>query len=364
MSFMSRIAPVAALTLALSTPLVARAQTLKVGDPAPQLTVSKWVKGAPVKSLADGKVHVVEFWATWCGPCKTSIPHLTELAKQFKGKADFTGVSVWEQDQTLVAPFVKQMGDKMNYNVAMDIVPAGAKGGEGAMAKGWMTAAGQNGIPTAFVVDKTGKIAWIGHPMDNLDGVVSKVIAGSFDARAEADRKAAEQAQQAALVTKAKGIMALVQSGKTDEAMTQYAALKQENPALALNFAMGGLYPTLINADGKAAQAFAKQLSENEAKGNAMMLNALAWPMVAPDSKLTNPDYALAVSLAEQAVAAGKKPDPMIMDTLATAYFKNGDKAKAIETEAKAVALLNADPTADAATKKEMTERLAEFKKG
>ena len=59
------------------------------------------------------------------------------------------------------------MGDKMDYRVAMDKVPDGdVRGQNGAMAKNWMIAAGQNGIPTAFIVDRDSKIAWIGHPME------------------------------------------------------------------------------------------------------------------------------------------------------------------------------------------------------
>ena len=161
-----------ALTLAAAALMAALSfgqdspKPLMVGDPAPNLKISKWVKGAPVTEFEKGKLYVVEFWATWCGPCLKSIPHLTDLAKKYKDKVDFVGVSVWEEDQKNVEPFVQTMGDKMSYNIAMDQLPsATASGNDGEMANNWMKAAGQNGIPTAFIVDKDGKIAWIGHPM-------------------------------------------------------------------------------------------------------------------------------------------------------------------------------------------------------
>src|SRR3954463_3704223 len=90
--------------------------TLKVGDPAPKLSIDKWVKGEPVKEFEKGKVYVVEFWATWCGPCKVSIPHVTKLQAKFKDKGLVViGVDVWERDLAKVEPFVTEMGDKMNY---------------------------------------------------------------------------------------------------------------------------------------------------------------------------------------------------------------------------------------------------------
>ena len=106
----------------LSLTTIAEAK-LKVGDAAPEIKVAKWVKGSAVKSFEKGKVYVVEFWATWCGPCRTSIPHLTEMAKKFKDKATFTGVSVWERGEDIekqVTDFVENMGEKMDYNVALD----------------------------------------------------------------------------------------------------------------------------------------------------------------------------------------------------------------------------------------------------
>src|SRR6266496_2809892 len=72
-----------------------------------------------------------------------------------------SGQNVWERDEELVAPFIKKMGSQMTYRVGLDTV----EGEQARMAQTWMEAAGQNGIPAAFVVDKRGIIAWIGHPI-------------------------------------------------------------------------------------------------------------------------------------------------------------------------------------------------------
>ena len=69
--------------------------TLQIGDDAPGLQYSKWVKGTPVTSFEKDRMYVLEFWATWCGPCKAAMPHLSELAKKYEDKATFMGVNIW-----------------------------------------------------------------------------------------------------------------------------------------------------------------------------------------------------------------------------------------------------------------------------
>src|SRR6185436_18690534 len=119
-----------------------QAANLKVGDPAPKLQVSKWVQGDPVKEFDRDKTYIVEFWATWCGPCRVSIPHLNEIHTKFKDKGLVViGQDCWERDTSLVEPFIKKMGDKMTYRVALDAVSEESE--KGRMAQTWMEAAGQ-----------------------------------------------------------------------------------------------------------------------------------------------------------------------------------------------------------------------------
>lgn len=144
---------------------------LKVGDKAPALTIDKWLKGEEVKGFEKGKVYVVEFWATWCPPCVASIPHLTELQKKHKdaviigvaGSERGSGNSVEQKLKT----FIKDQGTKMEYRVAYE------SGGK--MGQNWLRAAGQNGIPCAFIVDHEGKLAYIGHPM-GMDGALDTAM--------------------------------------------------------------------------------------------------------------------------------------------------------------------------------------------
>ncbi len=159
---------------------------LNPGDPAPELKVGKYLKGEPVARFEPGRVYVVEFWATWCGPCVAGVPKLTELQKKYP---DITviAVGVWETAADGGAEFVRGKGDAIGYRVATDSVPAGKDAQSGHMAEAWLGAAGLSSIPAAFVVGKTGRVDWIGHP-DTLADAVPLARAGKLDT--DANRKA------------------------------------------------------------------------------------------------------------------------------------------------------------------------------
>jgi thiol-disulfide isomerase/thioredoxin len=150
------------------------ANLAKLGTPAPALTGLEWVKNGPVE-MKPGTVYVVEFWATWCPPCRVTIPHLTELQHKYKDKnLVIVGISTEKMDK--VKPFVEQKGEEMDYAVAVDRT--------GAVSGGYMDAFGRNTIPSAFVVDAAGKIVWVGHPMDKMEAVLERALAGASPAQA------------------------------------------------------------------------------------------------------------------------------------------------------------------------------------
>lgn len=143
--------------------------SLQNNGKAKELSVSKWVKGGPV-DVTDGKnVYVLEFWATWCPPCRQSIPHLTAMQKKYKDQGVvFIGIS--DEKAEVVEPFVAEQGAQMDYVVAIDR--------NRATYENYMSAHGQQGIPCAFLIDKEGQIAWIGHPMflDILDTPLKQLL--------------------------------------------------------------------------------------------------------------------------------------------------------------------------------------------
>ncbi|MEM9373320.1 MAG: TlpA disulfide reductase family protein [Planctomycetota bacterium] len=161
---------------------------LWIGTKAPALQLAHFPRGEAITSFEPGQTYVVEMWATWCGPCIAAFPHLAELQKKYAGDLNVIGVNIWERAEgderiELVEDFVAEHTE-MQYTVAIE---------EGtAMADSWMKPAGRNGIPSAFIVDGTGRVAWMGHPM-TMDEPLEQIINGNFDTEAAADKVWNEQ---------------------------------------------------------------------------------------------------------------------------------------------------------------------------
>jgi thiol-disulfide isomerase/thioredoxin len=337
----------------------APAKELGIGDPAPKLAVKEFVKGPAVTTFERGRIYVLEFWATWCGPCRDAIPHLTELQKKYPAVV-FIGVSVLEENPGKVRPFVAEMGKKMDYRVAIDAVPQGKGPEQGAMAQGWIEAADQDGLPATFIVDGTGNVAWLGHPMD-LDAPLAKIVAGQWDLKAAAAEARKEKEQQRRLESLAPLIAKGLESGQPKEPLQAIDKAIAEDPQLE----EGLVLPKFALLEGKGgdvdkALAYGQKVLDTTFKADFRVLNLLAWAVVDPEAKV-KPD----ARLVKLALAAAQRADEMvkgksadIADTLARAYFVSGDYTRAVETAKRAVQLAGQGPESA-----ELKERLEEYER-
>ncbi len=305
---------------------------LLVGDPAPALDVKEWVQGEPVRSFAAGQVYVVEFWATWCGPCRRAIPHVNQLQNEYGDKVRFVGVSIWENDHDLVKPFVEKMGEDMQYTVGADVVK------DGAMARTWMHAAGERGIPAAFIVDGTGKVAWIGHPM-SIDEPLAQVVAGEWDLAAAAKSHRAAKMTEMRQARAREAVAAAREAGDHEAMLRAIDEAVAQFPELGNQFAMDRFYALLHGGHAEKSSAYGRELVDGVFSKSAGALNAIAWMIVDPDAELKHRDVELALLAGEKACELTEWENPAVLDTFAMALFRAGRLDEAIEYQEKAVKL-------------------------
>ena len=130
------------------------AAEISVGSTPPAIQATDWINSAPLTlGGLKGRVVILEFWATWCPPCRSSIPHLITLSKNYAGKP-VTFISLTDESKDKVTQF-------MDSDAAMRMPYPVACGSSSSSAYG------VRGIPHAFVVGKDGKIVWRGHPMSS-----------------------------------------------------------------------------------------------------------------------------------------------------------------------------------------------------
>ncbi|HEV3438845.1 MAG TPA: redoxin domain-containing protein [Gemmata sp.] len=302
-------------------------KTLGVGDPAPALHATKWLQGTEVKEFAPNKVYVVEFWATWCGPCIVMMPHMSDLQAEYRDQGvTFVGFSAKDQNNTQekVTAFVEKRGPKLGYTFAY------ADDRETYTA--WMTAAKRNGIPCSFVVGKDGKIAYIGHPM-YLDEVLPKVVAGKWT---KEDAEGIEKVEAEVLAV-FKAI------GGTDAEAGANALLEfqKKHPKLAgIPYFVGPRISLLLKtkkvaeARKAAEEVIEKAIKRDDPTALSTMAGVLRSPAANNDKELLS----LSLRAAEAGLKVAGDKDMFALLNLAETYFALGEKEKAREYGAKAVA--------------------------
>ncbi len=129
------------------------------GKSAPKLVVESWLTGdAPA---TKGKIMLIDYWATWCGPCRAVIPELGEWQEKFKDDLVVIGIS--DEPVETVSGFMKDT--KMAYNVAVDTQKRMSK------------ILGVQGIPHVMIVTPDGIVRWQGFPGSTEDPLTTEKVA-------------------------------------------------------------------------------------------------------------------------------------------------------------------------------------------
>ena len=132
-----------------------------LGQKAPDLVVEKWLSKEPE---SKGKFVLIDFWATWCGPCRKAIPELNAFHQKFGDKLVVIGIS--DEAEAKVSQFASP---KLEYFSAIDT--------QARMKKQLAV----KGIPHVIIMDPKGIVRWEGFPF--LDGyeLTEKVVAGLLE---------------------------------------------------------------------------------------------------------------------------------------------------------------------------------------
>jgi thiol-disulfide isomerase/thioredoxin len=134
------------------------------GRPMPKLTLWGWMNGEVDPTALKGRVIVVDFYATWCGPCMHAIPHNNELLGKYKGQGlVIIGVCTSDRGQEYMEQVVKDRG--IEYPTAQD--PSLAS------ENAWKV----HYYPTYAVIDRKGVVRAIGLQPDFVEPVIKRLLA-------------------------------------------------------------------------------------------------------------------------------------------------------------------------------------------
>ena len=270
---------------------------------------------------------LVDFWATWCGPCIQTMPHLSKLQRQYGERVRFTGIT--DEQFPVIRQFLGSEGpagqwdEVIQYNLAID--------DKEMTTDSYLWAAGRSGIPCAFIVGKDARIEWIGHPAE-IDDPLAAVVGGTWDrAQAKEDYDRVQALQRASDELQPK-----IQEAFANEEwdVEELRKLAPDDMRL-VNMKM-----TVLKSAGRNDELLAFLTETVDANWEQPeRLDVLAWGVAADGAKKLPAGLSQALRAAERAAELTDRKNVSILDTLARVHFETGDVDKAIEIAQAAVAI-------------------------
>lgn len=321
---------------------------LTVGDLAKPLKITHWLKGKEVTKLEPGKVYVLEFWATWCGPCIANMEHLSEAQEKYQDRnVKVIGLSDEPLQKTVkfllgkYGKVQKPQNERIRYALATDP--------DRSVHKDYFDAAGLRGIPSVFIIGKDARIEWIGHPTD-MDPVLEAVVEDRWDRNKLKDEIKAEQESQKALKDASKRLTNAREDERWEDMIVELEGL------IALGH--DGYIPTKLAIilskvkDRKRGYVYANELIKRAWDDNHWLLAQVAYAVThgistggGKDKYIVDEnmrDYELGVTTLTRANEITNWESYSYLASLAEVEFKSKRLNQAVEHQAMAVKQLTA----------------------
>jgi thiol-disulfide isomerase/thioredoxin len=312
----------------------AQSQKLAEGNTAPGLDIDKWLKGSET-TIESGKTYIIEFWAPKVEACQRALPILTSMQREWRDDGlvvigitgevyltDEGGGNQTKIEMDDIKAFIRRQGEQMDFTVAYDR--------QNSTIRAWMDAAEKKKVPTAFIVDKQGKIAYIGDPLEEkFRNILRRVLTGRYDPNLEHQaepvlkeaRTARKEHNWRVALKRYEDVVELDKRVFAGIALEKFDTMlaSMGDRALAYDYAVNTLIAKHFVNDPEALRMLAEKITTDPAI----------------DVKLRDYDVALAA-----AQAAQKQATPATMhaalSTLALVHFHRGDVQEAIELQKQA----------------------------
>lgn len=357
-------AGIVSLCLVANAQLRAADEVLTIGSEAPAIDIEHWVQNGngkfkPVTKFAKGKVYVIEFWATWCGPCIASMPHLAQLQKDYADKG-VQLVSISDEELETVEKFLER--EVRNAKPSASETTEGDKAEEAdkkptykeltsvycltadpdrSCHTDYMEAAGQGGIPTAFIVGKDQKIEWIGHPM-SMDEPLKAIVEDKWDRQKFAE-EFKEQQELQLVMAKLQKAMSKQDTAKAIEIVDE-AIAEFKSDATKDNLKLIRLQLQLMDKDSADDLPQIVADAVKQYGDRSEVINGVAWSIVeAMEQGRIEVNQELLGTIRPAIEKAAKEgvgdTRAATLDTAAHVQFLCGDSEAALKTQKEAIEL-------------------------